>query len=270
MALIYPDTYELGMANQALAILYDVLSRVSGRSRPVARGVAAERAFLPWMDMAAAMRAAGVPLFSLESCTPVRAFDLLGITLPYELTYTNVLEALDLAGIPLRVRRPRERDPARRSAAARARYNPEPVADFFDAILDRRGRGRRVEIVEAHREAKRAGRRRAGTLERSRRPGRLRAVALRARERRPAPATPHEGSRGAGGRGEARALRRWARIASPTCPVVPFMDVVHDRANVEILRGCTRGCRFCQAGMVYRPVRERTGGRDRARRARAR
>jgi radical SAM family uncharacterized protein len=246
--LLYPDTYELGMANQALAILYARLNALEG--------VAAERAFVPWVDMASAMREADVPLFTLESCMPVTECDLLGITLPYELTYTNVLEALDLAGIPLRAADRNSDDPLVIGGGPCV-FNPEPIADFFDAILIGEGEDAVAEIVTAHRTAKEAGLSRAEVLESLAAVPGLYVPSLYSPATHEAPARPLDGTR-APAVVVKRVLQSLSDHAMPTCPVVPFMDVIHDRANVEVLRGCTRGCRFCQAGMVYRPVRERT------------
>ena len=248
--LLYPDTYEVGMANQALTILYERLNSIDG--------VAAERAFVPWVDMADAMRAAGVPLWGLESFEPVRTADMFGITLPYELTHSNILEALDLAGIPLRATERTNEHPLVIGGGP-ATFNPEPIAPFFDALLIGEGEEAVTEIVAAHRQARDAG---------STREGILRALAQVLGVYVP---SLYETSQGAGGRivvteaGEGVSATVEKRVVpdigtypTPECPVVPFMDVVHDRATTEVLRGCTRGCRFCQAGMIYRPVRERT------------
>jgi radical SAM family uncharacterized protein len=234
VALAYPDTYELGMSNQALQILYQVLNG--------AEGVSAERVYVPWVDMGDALREEGVDLFALESASPIREFDLLGITLPYELTYTNVLELIDLAGIPLRAAGRTEGDPLVVGGGPCA-FNPEPIAPFFDVILLGEGEDAVLEIVEAHRTAKEAGSPREDTLER------LAAI--------PGVYVP---SVQPGDGNAVPVLKRVVDMESaavPECPVVPYMDVVHDRAMIEVLRGCTRGCRFCQAGMIYRPVRER-------------
>jgi len=247
--LVYPDTYEIGQANQAIAILYALLNDLDG--------VAAERAYLPWVDMSALMREGSIPLFSLESCAAVRDFDLVGITLPYELSYSNVLETLDLASIPLRAKERGESDPLVLGGGPCA-FNPEPVAEFFDAILIGEGEEALAEIVAVHRRAKARSATRAETIRLLARIDGVYVPALYA-------------PRAAGGTFEGldapddapaivakRVVAHMDAIEPPTCGVVPFMDVVHDRFGIEVLRGCSRGCRFCQAGMVYRPVRERS------------
>jgi radical SAM family uncharacterized protein len=245
-ALLYPDTYEIGQANQAIGILYERLNALPG--------VAAERSYLPWVDLCALMREEGVPLFSLESCTPLASFDLLGITVPYELTWTNILEALDLAGLPVRACDRRDGHPLVIGGGPCV-FNPEPFAPFFDAILIGEGEDAVAEIVAVHREAIARGVDRAATLAALARVPGVYVPSLY----RPAEANgPLAPMTGAPAVVEKRALADLGSHRAPTCPVVPFMDVVHDRFTVEVLRGCTRGCRFCQAGMVYRPVRERT------------
>ena len=250
VALVYPDTYELGMANQALGILYALLGSIEG--------VACERAFVPWKDMAALLREEGIPLFTLESRTPLSDVDLIGVTLPYELSYTNVLEVLDLSGAPLRSAERGGSDPLVIGGGPCA-YNPEPVAPFFDAILLGEGEEAAAEIVAAHRACLSEGRSRPETLRvLSDVPGVY--VPSLYSVRRGAEGS-FEGTEPLEGVPATVAKRLMADlddVRAVTCPVVPYMDVVHDRSTIEVLRGCTRGCRFCQAGMVYRPVRERS------------
>lgn len=245
VCLMYPDAYEVGMANQALQVLAARLTEIPD--------VSVERAFVPWPDMSAAMRAADVPLFTLESCTAVASCDLFGITLPYELTYTNVLEALDLAGIPLRAVERREGHPLVVGGGPSA-HNPEPMAPFFDAILIGDGEDAVGEIVAAHRKVLGEGGSRGDVLR-----------AFASIDGVYVPGLYQPGADGAlvatpgtPARIRRRVVPDLSEYASPTCPVVPYADVVHDRVTIEVLRGCSRGCRFCQAGMVYRPVRERT------------
>jgi radical SAM family uncharacterized protein len=250
--LIYPDAYEIGQSNAAIAILYDQLNALEG--------VAAERAYLPWLDMSAAMRKADIPLFALESCTPVRDFDVVGVTIPYELTYANILEALDLAGIPLRSA-DRTTDHPLVIAGGPGTYNPEPIAEFFDAVFIGEGEGALAEIVSAHRKAAAAGLGREETLMALARVGGVYVPSLYTvtHDSRGALVSvrPREGS-GAPRHVAKRVVASLDAVASPVCGVVPFIDVVHDRYGIEVARGCSRGCRFCQAGMVYRPVRERS------------
>lgn len=251
--MVYPDTYELGQANQALRILVNVVNAVDG--------MAAERAFLPAPAMCDTLRAEGIPLFSIESCAPLAEFDAVGITLPHELAATNVLETLDLAGIPLHADERVESDPLVVGGGPCA-YNPEPYAPFFDAFSIGEGE-----------EALPRG---LAVVRRLRAEGAARADILRALADEPGWYVPSLYRWRA--EDEAQEAGSWIEPLEEGLPlriekslfegfaespgwepcIVPFTEVVHDRLNVEILRGCARGCRFCQAGMMYRPVRERS------------
>ena len=251
--MVYPDTYELGQANQAVRILVNVVNAVEG--------IAAERAFLPAPAMCDVLRAEGLPLFSIESCAPVAEFDAVGITLPHELAATNVLETLDLAGIPLHTTERAESDPFVLGGGPCA-FNPEPYAPFFDAFSIGEGEEAVPEALVLIRRLRGEGAPRASILRAlAQEPGWYVPSLYRWRDEAEAQETgswiePVE--EGLPTHMEKRLFEGFAESPGWEPCIVPFTEVVHDRLNVEVLRGCARGCRFCQAGMMYRPVRERS------------
>ncbi|MDQ6935326.1 MAG: TIGR03960 family B12-binding radical SAM protein, partial [Actinomycetota bacterium] len=256
--LMYPDAYEVGLPNQGVAILYEVLNE--------ADRVLAERTYAVWPDMEAVMREHAIPQFSVDSHRPVRAFDILGISFATELGYTNMLNALDLAGIPLHSRDRGEDDPIV-LAGGHAAFNPEPIADFVDAAVLGDGEEVVLAITEVIREWKAQGRP-ADEMDTPRREL-LRRLAVSGGVYVPAfyaveyaddgalasvtPTVP-----GVPARVRKHTLMDLDAWPYPRKPLVPLAETVHERYSVEIFRGCTRGCRFCQAGMITRPVRERS------------
>ncbi|KPJ62568.1 Fe-S oxidoreductase [candidate division KD3-62 bacterium DG_56] len=248
VALAYPDTYELGMSHLGLRILYHLLNE---RDDTVA-----ERVYAPWTDMEEALRARGLLLTTLESATPLRAFDIVGFTLPYELLYTNVLNMLDLGGIPVLAAERTTDDPVV-IAGGPCACNPEPLTDFIDAFV--LGDGEEVigEIAEAVMETGRGDRQhllqRLSEIEGVYVPGFYDVTyapdgivaEITARDNAPTSV-------------RSRVVADLDRAYYPTQQIVPYLETVHDRVTLEVMRGCARGCRFCQAGVTYRPVRKRS------------
>jgi radical SAM family uncharacterized protein len=248
VALAFPDIYDLGMSNLGLAILYDLINQEAD--------LLAERTFSPWADMEEQLRKNEVPLFSLESKRPIRAFDILGISLPYESLYTNTLNLLDLAQIPLRTENRTADDPLI-IAGGHATLNPEPMAPFIDAFVIGEGEDVMLEIVRTYQDWKATGEAREDLLQRL---ASLWGVYV------PSLYEAHYHVDGTLSHMEAltaqAALPVLKRIVSKlpapvTRFIVPYIGITHNRIPIEIMRGCTRGCRFCQAGMITRPVRER-------------
>ena len=252
IALAMADVYEVGMSNLGLKILYEILNRRDD--------IAAERVYAPWLDMEEEMRRRGIPLFSLETFREISSFDILGFSLQYELLITNTLNMLDLAGLPLHAAERTDEQPFVIGGGPCV-YNTEPIADFFDFFVLGDGEEIVVEVCDALIAWKKEGRPdgRRGFL---RRAARIPGVYV------PSFYAPEYDAQGmfTGLRilDEAASPQIYRRVvkdldAAPFLekPVVPYLGIVHDRLMLELFRGCTRGCRFCQAGMAYRPVRER-------------
>ena len=252
VCMVYADVYEVGQPNLGIAILYRCLNEEPG--------ISCERAYLPWKDMSALMREHGVPMLSLETASPLSSFDIVGFTLAHELIATNVIESLDLAGIALRSC-DRDEDDAFVIAGGPSAWNVEPMAEMFDAVLLGDGEECIVNVARCVRDGRAAERSRAEILlDLSRVEGvyvpSLYDVVVDDTSTRWGYAVPREGT-GAPEVVYKACVQDFASTDAIAQRIVPYMGIVQDRLAIEVLRGCARGCRFCQAGVTYRPVRER-------------
>lgn len=251
VCLAFPDLYEIGMSHLGLRILYELIN-----AQP---DMLAERVYAPWVDFQELLGRLGQPLYALESKRALREFDVLGFSLQYEMSYTNVLTILDLGGVPLRAEQRAETDPLVMGGGPCV-YNPEPLADFFDLFFIGEAEETLVEVLDRIRQGRQAGK--------------TRQELLKALEQIPGVYVPshfevdyqpdgkiNRITSKTGAKPLKAVVRELDKVFYPEKWLVPSAEIVHDRIAFEIQRGCTKGCRFCQAGMVYRPVREKSEGK---------
>ena len=248
--MCFPDVYEIGMSHLGIQILYDMFNSFDG--------VWCERVYSPWPDLDKIMRERHIPLFALESQDPIKNFDFLGITIQYEMRYTNILQILDLSGIPLYAKDRTEEDPIVIGGGP-CTYNAEPIADFFDFFYIGEGETVYLDIINLYRENRKNGGTRRDFLEKVAEVEGMYVPMFYDAEYNEdqtlksfTPNNPHA----------KKTIRKQVEMKLsetyyPDAPVVPYLQVVQDKVTLEIQRGCIRGCRFCQAGMLYRPIRER-------------
>ena len=250
VALYFPDTYEIGMSNLGVRILYGLMNEQEG--------VWCERVFAPWGDMEAEMRREGLSLYGLESGDPISGFDVIGFSLGYELAYTNVLNMLDLAGLPLRTADRGEESPLI-IAGGTCAYNSEPMAPFIDIFCLGEGEDVLLELLELYRRARNEGwRRRELLVAAARIPGLYVPSLYEVTYGEDGVVTAVTPTEGAPSVVTKRIVQDFEHSYFPTKTIVPSTEIVHDRVMLEVFRGCIRGCRFCQAGYAYRPVRPRS------------
>ena len=249
-AMCFPDTYEIGMSNLGLRILYGSMNE--------ADGVWCERAFAPWGDMEEEMRKADIPLYALESGDSLKEFDFVGFSLGYEMAYTNVLNMLDLAHIPLHSDQRGEDDPII-VAGGTCVYNGEPLADFIDIFSLGEGEDVTLEMIDLYRKGKQAGWSRAEFLQNAAQvPGLYVPSLYEISYHEDGTVQAITPTHGAPEHIRKRIVADLDKSYFPVKTIIPSTDIVHDRVMLEVFRGCIRGCRFCQAGYCYRPVRPRS------------
>ena len=250
IAMCFPDTYEIGMSNLGVRILYGLMNELPG--------VWCERVFAPWGDMEEEMRREGLPLYGLESGDPISDFDIIGFSLGYEMAYSNVLNMLDLAGLPLRSA-DRDEDAPLIIAGGTCAYNPEPLAPFVDIFSLGEGEDVTVELIRLYQRARREGWSRQDLLAAAAKVPGLYVPSLYTvtyhEDGTVAAVTPQEGAPELVTK---RIVQDLDKSYFPVKTIVPSTEIVHDRVMLEVFRGCIRGCRFCQAGYAYRPVRTRS------------
>ena len=249
-AMCFPDVYDIGMSHLGIQILYDMLNKMPD--------MYCERVYSPWTDLDAIMREKHIPLFAIESQDPVKDFDILGITLQYEMCYTNILQILDLSGIPLHGSDRTWDDPIVIGGGPCA-YNPEPIAEFFDLFYIGEGETAYRQLIDIYKDSRKNGESRETFLKRAAGVPGIYVPSLYEPEyhedgtlkafRPTCPEAPEKVVK--------QLVLDMTEAVYPEKPLVPFIKVTQDRVVLEIMRGCIRGCRFCQAGMIYRPVREK-------------
>lgn len=247
--MCFPDVYEVGMSHLGLPIIYDMLNR--------REDVWCERVYSPWPDLDAIMREREIPLFALESQDPVQCFDFLGITLQYEMCYTNILQILELSGIPLFAAGRTDKDPIVIGGGPCA-YNPEPIADFFDLFYIGEGEVSYDELIDLYKSCKVSGKKREQFIkEASKIPGIYAPSLYKVTYNEDGTVKSYEATGGAPDKVRKVVVTDFAAAPYPEKPIIPYIKPVQDRVVLEIMRGCIRGCRFCQAGSVYKPQREK-------------